>query len=333
MSRIDEIDAELDALFEGASDLEVFRPMMELLREAMGEDVERGDALVERARGLLAPLLAAEPIRVERASHWTFANHTAIIDRARVGTSGDAKFDASSYANPGLGLARTFAVRHGRRWDKKLTKKYGAVLADLEDLEGLEGFEIHEQSLGPDGVADFVASPHLKNLKALSISGSKSGAKGAQALAANPALANLEVLILSQGRIGDAGAVAIAQSPHLKNLKVLVLEENQLGTAGVKALAASPGLAGLEHLCLNSNKNVGAAGVKALAESPHLRALRVLRLRGLNMRTTGAKALADSPILDGLIEFVAYSNGITDKGKEVLRASERFSSECTIALF
>jgi hypothetical protein len=332
MSRIDEIDAELRVLCDGASDLEVFRPMLTLLREARGEDAARVDALVERARGVLAPLLAAEPIRAERKAHWTFSNHTALVDPCNVGVSGASKLDPSRYDRPAFGLARTFRVRNAGRRDTKLTTKYGAMLAELEAFEAFEGLEILEQSLGPEGVAEFAASPHLKNLKALSISGSKSGAGGAEAVASNPALSGLEILILSQGRIGDSGAAAIAQSPHLKNLKVLVLEENQIGARGVEALAASPGLAGLEHLCLNSNKKVGAAGVKALAESPHLRSLKVLRLRGVNMRTTGARALADSPLLDGLTELVAFSNGITDKGEETLRASARLQPGCVVSM-
>ncbi len=321
---------ELRERLASATDLEVFAPAITSLREISSEDSDLGDELFQEVREALDLLQAAHPIRAQRASHWTFSNHTALVDPCSVKLTGDRKFDPGEYGDLASGLARTLRVRNSSRWEKKLTARYGDLLAELEALEEIEGLEILEQSLGPEGVAALASSPHLKNLRALSISGSKSGLEGARAIASNAALANLEILVLSQGRLGVDGVEALASSPHLTNLRVLVLEENQLMPSAVEAIAGSATFSNLTHLVLHSNKAIGADGVRHLAHARHLESLTDLRMMSVNMRTTGAKVLAVSPLLERLEALDVRANGVTDKGKEVLRQSPHLSSGCEL---
>lgn len=275
-------------------------------------------AVEARVRDRLTARFEAQDISVERRSHWTNANFTALVDPYSVGFSGPRLDEVFEQTRFGHGFARTLRLQSRSRWDRKLDAKDGAALADCAALAQLQGLEIAEQGLGPQGVAALAASPYLSSLRALSVTGSKTGLAGARAIAANPALAHLEILILSQGRIGSSGVEALAASPHLRRLRVLVLDENQLTARAFEAIAQSANFAGLRWLSLCSNKQVGAAGVVALAASPHLRSIEVLHLARVNMRTTGAKALAKSPILDSVRALNTLGNNITPTGQAAL---------------
>ena len=126
-------------------------------------------------------------------------------------------------------------------------------------------------------VAEFAASPHLKNLTRLDLWNNQIGDAGVQALAASPHLSNLTQLYLAGNQIGDAGAQALAASPHLSNLTHLNLWDTQITGAGARAPAASPHLSNLTQLYLAGNQ-IGDAGAQALAASPHLSNLTHLNL-------------------------------------------------------
>lgn len=308
--------AELDATLDAPDSLHSILQHVEAI-QAAGRWTEALDA---RVRDRVFSLREAQDFRVERASHWTFANYTKLIDPFSVTFGGTRHADVFDQTRFGLGLARTLRLVSNSRWDRKLDARDAAAIAENPALAQLQGIEVEEQALGGAGVAALASSPHLTSLRALSITGSKTGPEGAWAIANNPALANLEILILSQGRLGNGGVEVLARSPHLRRLRVLVLDENQLAATAFRSIAQSETLAGLTWLSLCSNKEAGAAAVTALAASPHLRAIETLHLARVNMRTTGAKALAKSPILDSVRVLNVLGNDLTPTGQAALTA-------------
>ena len=161
-------------------------------------------------------------------------------------------------------------------------------------------------------VANFAASPHLKNLTHLDLGWNNIRDAGAQALAASPHLTNLTRLHLAGNQIGDAGAQALADSSQIKNLTRLDLGVNWIGDIGARSLAGNPHLKNLTRLELGANR-IGAAGAQALAGSLHLKNLTHLSLRRNQIGDIGAQALAGSPHLSSLSHLDLAGNQIGER--------------------
>lgn len=191
--------------------------------------------------------------------------------------------------------------------DKKLRRRFAAVLRRQQGLQRLVWVEASSCSIGTEGCA---ALAKCSSLTTLNLFANRIGPKGAGALAKCPSLRNLGVvgnmigddgaaalaecpsltaLNAADNSIGDSGAAALASCPSVNTLNV---DFNMIGDGGAAALARRP--VSLTALSVAHN-SIGDDGATALAK--HL-SLITLDVRGNSIGPNGLAALANCPSLD-----------------------------------
>jgi hypothetical protein len=323
----EQLIGELRACFDDALTPERFERVLALASELAGRDAQRyAEQWRPYLRDLLKARAALHPLRVERASHWTFANHVKLIDPLALTIVGGGRLFGEADARWGLGLHRSLRIKDAGRWSKEeLSHKDGAALAAHPALAGIEALDLEEQGLGEAGTHALFGAKNGLKLRALIIQGNVIYAGGAEAIAASAAVEGLEILVLNQARIGNAGARAIANSPHMRTLRTLILCECSIGHTGAAALASSPHLGALETLELSSNKDIGPGGITALAQSEALPSLRKLAIYNTGGKSKGGKALAASGLLGQLDELVISSSELGSTAMRAIIASPLLS--------
>jgi uncharacterized protein (TIGR02996 family) len=134
--------------------------------------------------------------------------------------------------------------------------------------------------LGERGVSILAESPDLAAIRNLNLAGCSLGDEGLAVLLASPHLACTQ-LTLRDNDLGDEGVQALAASPALARCRALFLGRNQLGDEAVATLAGSAHLAGLEQLGLGGNEDItdqGMAPLLAPGVFPHMRRLELEQL-------------------------------------------------------
>jgi uncharacterized protein (TIGR02996 family) len=214
------------------------------------------------------------------------------------------------------------------------------VLARRKNLVRMTRLEF--RAVTPRELAHVLGSPHLTALEELAVGPCGLGDEAVRLLASSPALARLRELDLgwpsddagteTANRIGPDGLAALGTSPAAAGLRSLGLRGNRtVGDAGLGALLASLSLSGLKVLDLRST-GLSNEGVRMLAGSPRAKALRTLRLGGLDaLGDDAVAALAASPYLADLeeLEIAGAAAGaglpVTDAAARALAASEAFA--------
>jgi uncharacterized protein (TIGR02996 family) len=164
-------------------------------------------------------------------------------------------------------------------------------LARMDWLTRISALDLHDSSIGPDGLNALLSSPYLTRLRAFYLANNSLGAEGTRALAEAIPMHRLQVLHLERNSIGDAGARALAESFRLSRLTVLDLAHNGIGNAGATQLAYSPCLSNLVRLKLAGNV-IGEPGALSLAGSPMWTRLASLDLSANAIGTAALQALA-----------------------------------------
>ncbi len=229
-------------------------------------------------------------------------------------------------------------------------------LARSAHLERLTGLSLHINGGDTGAIAQFLAAPSLRNLRALSVEGQPFGIDHLRIVAGSPALGCLRKLGVFCSHLRVEGAEIIAASPYLRNLERLDLNGCGIGETGLRALASAAGLHHLRELNLPQNgldngaasaiigsrhfkrltalglfgNHLGDAGARALANGQNLEQLARLDL-GLNrIGPDGARALANTPFLPHLRQLYLGGNRVTDDPIAISALRTRFGERVTV---
>ncbi|MFQ3593499.1 MAG: TIGR02996 domain-containing protein [Gemmataceae bacterium] len=116
------------------------------------------------------------------------------------------------------------------------TQIMGRHLACSPLLHQLRVLALHYNSIGDQGLENFLKTSNLSNLIALDLRSCELTATGAQKLAETPELQHLRVLWLSGNSLGAKGAMAFIQSPYLQNLWLLSGDQHTFSRRGLERL-------------------------------------------------------------------------------------------------
>lgn len=198
------------------------------------------------------------------------------------------------------------------RWIKRLLAG-----EDVAQMVVAQRLMLHINN-GSAGLARLLASPHLRNIKAMHLFGIKRNDLLTALTSAQP-LPSLRWFSLSSHNMDDDALTALLVAPILDGITSLNL--NLLYPCeSVSALLAWPGIARLTRLSL-SGSWISEESATALAASPHLSALTHLDLARCGINAAGADALAASPHLTNLHHLDLSACKICGEGLVALLAS------------
>jgi uncharacterized protein (TIGR02996 family) len=268
------------------------------------------------------------------------------------GLPGSVNADVSRFARDAEELMRVFPITSAT-----LRVKGPADLAPLGSLAAFRSVRwlslFAPPELGAATIRAVVASPHLRQLKALQLFNLTMGDEGLIALAeAAGQFPHLEMLELTRTGVTGRGVTALARCPLMAHLKSLWLRENAIGREGLRALARAEAPL-LEELWLPDTQfgDVGAAlakarwpalwrlqlddsglapsSVSALLRSEWFPRLRDLSLRGLTFsRRTRSAPDGARPV--GLRSLSLGSPTLSDAGLLRLLQPYQFPELCSL---
>lgn len=285
-------------------------------------DIDRGAAFLKLtaspvARNLQRLGLAALPL----------------IARTAIAESGGfpalRRLDAPGWAVFGAVLAAPWMRGLRHLWVRESGTSFGdpaiAAAGELPDLHTLE--------LNARADLAVLAAARFPRLVRFVRSGVPLLLRDFQPLFTAPWLAQLHSLDVANSDLGDRAIVALAKYPVARNLRDLRLGNNPFGKMGLNALAepgAFPELVRLDLALVYAQKRKATeSDVTAFLRRLTCPKLQSLHLTGLPMGDDGARAIADNPNLSGLREL-RLGEGVTDRGREMLKAAEHLRQTAII---
>jgi uncharacterized protein (TIGR02996 family) len=169
------------------------------------------------------------------------------------------------------------------------------VLAGSALLGRLHTLDLTSNVLPGGALKTLVESPAFAAVRRLHYDLNETTDADVQALAASPHARNLTALSLSANAgLSDASLTALASSPHLRRLRSLVVGRCR-GRAGLTDLGRSRTLGSLRRLHLGVDYNPPEPQVGHFLRGPLVRRLRVLSFDGAPVGPDGLAALASHP--------------------------------------
>jgi uncharacterized protein (TIGR02996 family) len=226
----------------------------------------------------------------------------------------------------------------------KLTSTQGTVkpheLFACPHLARAAKLDFDGSGLTDSSLTQFIASPHVKNLRSLGLGGQHrfSTTTLPKVLKALPQLAELS--LVGNLDFDDKLASSLGSSANFAQIKTLNIANTPVTVVGIAAIAQSKHAATLEALHISPVSQLleyedsedyqdspapraqGIAIAEALAASSHLGALRELSLMSVNIGDTGLKALvAAEKRFPSLRQLDLSLCGITMEGAQLLADS------------
>ncbi len=196
-----------------------------------------------------------------------------------------------------------------------------ALVAIADHGERLESLWLWKNGLNSRAIEPLCASMCLARLKMLRLSQNEIGAAGGLAIANAATLPVLEFLEVDDQT--PETVVHLATTRRLPRLRILLVSGRKLGRKLGSALGRATPTHALDELNLYGAL-MGDKGVADFCNSSFLIAAEVTRLNlgGNEITDRGAAELARAPSLRRLKSLDLSHNKITEKGQDVLRASD-----------
>lgn len=222
---------------------------------------------------------------------------------------------AQFLSSPLLGRVRSLDLRR-----LGISGKRAVEMAKCDHLANLHELNLGANgTLGTPGLRALLASPHLKELRALHLNACNLGDEAVASFVGCTALPNLRYLNLSGNRIGPAGAARLARAGWLSQLERLDVEANPLGDAGVHALVDAGLFAGQSRLDLN-NTSLTCDGLREVGRSDKLGTLSELCVHAIG--GDALEVVAEAPAFARLCALrLSNTAVVTERGVRALQRS------------
>jgi uncharacterized protein (TIGR02996 family) len=210
-----------------------------------------------------------------------------------------------------LELGTTFVDYNTGYFDDAAIGAGGArALAEGRGLASLTALNLARQRIDASGLAEILASPHLRGVTELRVRSNDITDVEAFRQSTGAGLVRLD---LSENAIGGSGAAALAASPRLAGLACLELDTCEIFEDRVRWLSSAPFWRTLCRLDLSRNP-LGRRGAQALERAGAPVRLHDLRLADCDLDFNAADVLARIPWLAGLQRLDLSRNNLSRGG-------------------